>query len=474
MSARQVKKMINKKEYPSLAEAENSSDDEKPEAKNNRFGGFDLSEESEEDLSEPEEKPEISTKIDSKKQKIQENFDVSDLIEVPQQEEVKETSQDSCLKRDSKFFDSESELQKLFQEKKIKSKARSKQKTFILTPGLSSPGNMKIGYLPIMEKKNCLFYFEMSKGYLKLHSDYLFAVESNDPGLLHEFSYKYPFHVECLYQIALFYRMQAKYEQVYQFLERILFAYQLAFHQQFSPVGKDVKMSYSSSTLTKVFFRSLFLFIDCLGRKGCYRTALEFSKFLLSLDHQDPLGSLFLLDFYSISTRNYDYFLFFSSHFMQESRNSPRTLPLPSSLYSLALCKAHLSNNFKITSKDSDRAFELFNTSRLHQEPPGVILLVAVSSFPRLCRDLLKMLSPSFEFTYDEGISDWDYSLISHIFVSRNLELWRNDLIINWLKQAADEAEIVGRKEFEDIWIYEGLDVEEFSFNARNLLPAFK
>ena len=486
MSSRQVKKMMNKKDTPALVESEKSSDEEEEEPQN-RFGGFKLSDdedfdvdqdEEEEKPAEPIPKTQISTKIKTKKDKPKENFDISDLVEQNQAaEEAKDEIRESCLKRDAKFFDSESELQKLFQEKKMKTKSRSKQKSFILTPSISHPPNMKIGYLPVMERKDNLFYFDMSKGYLKLHSDFLFCVESNDPGHLHEFSYKYPFHIEALYQLALFYKMQAKYEQVYQFLERLLFAFQLSFHHQFSPVGRDIQMSMTSSNLTRTFFKSIFLFIDCLGRKGCYRTALEFSKFLLSLDQRDPLGALFLIDFYSISTRNYDYFVSFSAQFMIEYQNKQRTLNLPSSLYNLALCKALQTNSLKITSKDSDRAFELSSINSLHKEPAGVILLCAISSYPRLCRLLLNKLSPSFEFTYDEGIDDWDYSQIAEIFVTRNLELWRNDAVITWLKQAAEEAEIVGKKNFEDIWVYEGLETENFSFVARNLIPqdmAFK
>lgn len=474
MSARQVKKIVNKLPNPAKADSEDSSDDS-PDVKKNRFGTFDSDDDVEDNQDTPEDDApsiQVSTKIESKKKKKQEKLEVEGLIEVSQtEEEKKEQVLESCLKREAKYFDSENELQKLFQEKKTKSKNRSRQKTFILTPSIVKQTNIKVNYLPTMEKTQDKYHFEMTKGYLKLHGEYLFCVESNDPGMLHEFSFKYPLHIEGLYQLALLYKLQSKYEQVYQFLERILYAFQLSFHHQFSPIGKDIQMDMSCSMLTKIFFKCIFLFIDCLGRKGCYRTALEFSKFLLALDTRDPLGALFLIDYYALSTKNYEFYVFFSMGFMKEFMNKKTTLNLPSALYSLALAKAFASNNWNVAQKDVDKAFEINNLERLWDEEPAVILLCAVASYPLIAKALLQKIAPSFEFLYMDGC-DWDYEQIQKIYINRNLELWRNESTVNWLKQAADEAEIVGLKNFDQIWIYENLDPEDFSFSSRAVIPA--
>lgn len=483
MSARQVKKIVNKSHNTAKAESESSSGPE-TEPKN-RFGTYDLSDEESEELIQESPKNftpsvQISTKIGSKKnKKNQDGIYLEKFIEVAQGEEEKknEKIQESCLKRDAKFFDSENELKKLFQEKKkTKAQGRTSQKTFVLTPTLIKQPNMKVNYLPVMEKRQELYYFEMSKGYLNLHSDYLFCVESNNPGMLHEFLLKHPLHIEALYQLTLFYKLQSKYEQVYQFLERILFAFQLSFHHQFSPIGKYVQMDISASVLTKVFFKTIFMFIDCLGRKGCYRTALEFSKFLLALDPRDPLGVLFLIDYYSLSTKNFEYFVNFSKSFMNEFMNKRACLNLPSALYSLALAKAMSSDAWNVGGADVDKAFEMNNLEKLYEENASVILLCAVASYPLIAKGLLQKIAPNFDFVYQEGL-DWDYELIQRIYVNRNLELWRTEQTVSWLKQAANEAEIVGSKNFEEIWVYESLDPEDFSFSSRTVIPvdmAFK
>ena len=374
-----------------------------------------------------------------------------------------------CLKRSSKHFDSSYELNELFHEKK-KSKSSSHQKNFILTPSLKK-SNQAINYLPSMELKNEKFSFEMSKGYLKLYQNYLLCIESNDPGLLHDFSNKYPFHIEALYQLCLIYKMQAKYEQVYQILERILYSFQLSFHHQFSPIGRNANIDMNSTSLNKVFFKSLFMMIDCLGRKGCYRTALEYVKFLLCLDFKDPMGCLLLIDFYSLSTKKFSYFIYFCENFMKEYYTQHKLLILPTTIYSLALSKAMLSNNFQISEQDVNKAFAINNIYQIAEESGNVILLVAVSTFPLVAKSLFTKVAPTYEFTaVNENIA-FDYSVLAEIYSTRNLELWRNENCIAWLKQAAQEVEIIGCKEYNEIWEYPQLDIHDFTFNARNLIP---
>lgn len=495
MSLRQVKKIITQNKKPEVKdEDDEQEDEEKP-----RFSKFVIdSDEEEPESSESEEEkkvpteseeqktptPTLNTKLKNKKRSEQKNadFDFSELIKEEQKSslshpQLKISNIEPCLKRNPKHFDSSNELQKMFHEKS-KPKPTSHKKTFILTPGIQK-GPMKINYLPTMDVKNSEFSFDMSKGYLKLYQDYVFCVESNDPGMLHDFSNKYPFHIEALYQLCLIYKMQAKYEQVYQILERILYVFQLSFHHQFSPIGRGIHMNMNKSSLNRIFFRSIFMFADCLGRKGCYRTALEFVKLLLCLDYKDPLGGLLLIDFYSLATKKYNYLIGFCSNFMNEYYKVEKVLAMPSMIYSLALAKALAENDFNVTEKDTNKAFEISTLDKLANESASIVLLCAVATFPAIAKSLLQRLAPSFNFFIEseekEGV--YDYSALAEIYAVRNLELWRNDLCINWLKQAVEEADIIGWKENNEIWDYSHLDINDFCFVAKNLIPqdmAFK
>ena len=60
-------------------------------------------------------------------------------------------------------------------------------------------------------------------------------------------------------------------------------------------------------------------FIDILGKKGCFKAALEYNKFLLKLNPiEDPVGALLTLDYYALSAKQYEYFLYFVKNFAKE------------------------------------------------------------------------------------------------------------------------------------------------------------
>lgn len=56
------------------------------------------------------------------------------------------------------------------------------------------------------------------------------------------------------------------------------------------------------------FFIALFRHILNVGRKGCYRTALELCKLLLNLSpDDDPLAVSLMLDFYALRAQEYSW-----------------------------------------------------------------------------------------------------------------------------------------------------------------------
>jgi len=72
---------------------------------------------------------------------------------------------------------------------------------------------------------------------------------------------------------------------------------------------------------------SLFKFMDILGKKGCYRAALEYNKFLLKININDPTACI----------------LCFIKGFSQYIGNPKSSLYLlPNFTYSLALAKYYI------------------------------------------------------------------------------------------------------------------------------------
>jgi hypothetical protein len=55
--------------------------------------------------------------------------------------------------------------------------------------------------------------------------------------------------------------------------------------------------------------------MDILGKKGCFKTALEYNKFLLKININDPTACLLCLDFNSISAKQYSFLIDFVKYF---------------------------------------------------------------------------------------------------------------------------------------------------------------
>ena len=87
---------------------------------------------------------------------------------------------------------------------------------------------------------------------------------------------------------------------------------------------------------------SIFKFMDILGKKGCYRTALEYNKFLLKINVNDPTASLLSIDFNAISSKQYTYLISFAQHFSSYIGAKDSSLYLmPNFCYSVALARMY-------------------------------------------------------------------------------------------------------------------------------------
>jgi hypothetical protein len=129
-------------------------------------------------------------------------------------------------------------------------------------------------------------------------------VQSFDPSAISIFLQLHPFHIEALFQMITFYHLQSNFEQMELLLQRLLYVYQISFHQEFSVLRSDARLDYSASPYNRLFYQALELQIEILGRKGSSRTALELSKVLLGLNPtNDPMGALFLVEYYSLRSK---------------------------------------------------------------------------------------------------------------------------------------------------------------------------
>jgi hypothetical protein len=90
-------------------------------------------------------------------------------------------------------------------------------------------------------------------------------------------------------------------------LEQILFLYEDSFSYEFAQIFSDYEnkfcLAYQDNPYGRTFFNTLLKFVDMLGKKGCYKAALEYNKFLIKLNPlEDPIGGLLFLDYNCLSS----------------------------------------------------------------------------------------------------------------------------------------------------------------------------
>jgi hypothetical protein len=117
-------------------------------------------------------------------------------------------------------------------------------------------------------------------------------------------------------------------------------AYEMA--QFINKEGKaSAKLIYDAYSTS--FFMSLFKFMEILGKKGCFRAALEYNKLLLKINTADPTACMLCLDYNAISSKQYEYLSDFITTYSAYV-NEPKTslYLMPNFIYSFALARFHI------------------------------------------------------------------------------------------------------------------------------------
>lgn len=118
----------------------------------------------------------------------------------------------------------------------------------------------------------------------------------------------YPYHIDSLIQMSQISLHNGDHQMAFELIERALYAFERGFHPLFHLTSGTVRLEYARFE-NRAFHLAVFQYIQNLGRRGCWRTAFELTKLLLSLDSADPLSALLTLDFYALKCREFDWFL---------------------------------------------------------------------------------------------------------------------------------------------------------------------
>eukprot|EP01025_Chloroclados_australasicus_P051961 TRINITY_DN6050_c0_g3_i1.p1 TRINITY_DN6050_c0_g3~~TRINITY_DN6050_c0_g3_i1.p1 ORF type:complete len:692 (-),score=119.28 TRINITY_DN6050_c0_g3_i1:343-2292(-) len=352
----------------------------------------------------------------------------------------------SILQIDHKCLKPELELRKIFgnqvvDEEEARAEAEQRRllprnvrlpqlrKGILITPKLTWP--RPEGGLSMDKFKN-RYQYTYSASYTAVQELFEQYQSGFDPNNIVDLLRQSPYHLDSLLAMHDLYRATGEHAAAEEMIERCIFALEAAWHPTFRPNNAcTLSFEYKEN---QPFFKAMFKHLVSLGRRGCHRTALEYCKFVLSLDDQDPMGLVFCIDYYAIRANEYGWLV----RFVNEYGNDINLMILPNILFSYALAKQNIAQEFpeaQLPGLNSDDQ-----------------LLQAIFTFPMAVVALLDKLK-------ELGVSGWGDVLsrplfakhkgyggsasLEHLvalFVRRSHLLWKVPQVLLWLKKCCIDA----------------------------------
>lgn len=271
---------------------------------------------------------------------------------------------------------------------------------------------------PITDKNAIYFSFEHSSDYRQLQQKFLTAVETMDSDNIIKIINQQPYHVDSLIQLSELCKMSEDYGMASELIEHAVYALESSFHSMFSIVSGTCRLDYRRQE-NRALFIVLFKHAQFLESRACSRTALEITKFLLTLDpDNDVLAVILVIDFYAIRAKQFEWL----AQLFEEWGESHSLSQLPNMAYSYALA--------------------LFYSRRLDEADKA--LQYSLLMFPAVLRLLLDELAIQTDsrVTTHAYFSSLAYSKqrlplqqLTSLYVARSKMVWRDADILPWLER---------------------------------------
>lgn len=285
------------------------------------------------------------------------------------------------------------------------------------------------------------FTFQHSPSFKIQQNLFLRAIMSLDPNQLLQILPRSPYHPDTLLQLSEISAQNEDQGGSLNLLNQTLFVHEKVLNGSnvnFFNHG-NFRLDFRSIE-NRNLFKALDRKLSYLIKQGCYRTALETCKLLLSLDpYRDAYASLLWIDFLAAKSNQTQFFLHFIERLPNLQNRDPEggiyTEAYPGLYYTRALCL---------------RALEEKTQSSNH-DPSDFALESAILRFPQVIKPLadsigfglplkFKQISraqPVYEFKEDKSHL---IHLKSHIYANRSSSLWKVPERLEWLKKILDRS----------------------------------
>jgi len=172
------------------------------------------------------------------------------------------------------------------------------------------------------------------------------------------------------------------------------------------------------------FFLAIFHHLASVCRRGCWITALEFCKLLLSFDpDNDPLCVLLMIDFYALRSEQYVFLV----HLYEEWDLHRNLSLLPNFAFSVSLAMYHMSTNGEY---NMERADEMLQKSLIMF--PGLLfrLLDKCSVAPDSA-----VQKHDFFTTKAQTSQSAELEQLIRLYVGRSHYCWKEPEVMVWLER---------------------------------------
>ncbi|KAH9483302.1 Transcription factor 25 [Psilocybe cubensis] len=282
-------------------------------------------------------------------------------------------------------------------------------------------------WTPMQEK---WWTVEYSKKYKSMTKAFMDTVLSGDPQGFWDLLGTLPWHADTLLQVSEVYRHRDEHAQAVDFVDRALFTYERAFIGAFTFTTGLNRLDFDRVE-NRPFYLALHRQITDLQRRGCVRTAFEFSRLMYSLDPwNDPHGALLHLDFLATKAGMHQWLLDMFDVFVERQKQNAETENMranPSLLPGWVYNRALALKIAEDAAKNPDHTESTLALREAARDFPSVVPLLADKldiSLPgeiRGHRDF-KILTDSSSLPPAEGI----LHLLSHLYVQRSSPIWKD------------------------------------------------
>lgn len=271
-----------------------------------------------------------------------------------------------------------------------------------------------------------VYSWEHSRAYKQAQFQFSQAVASFDTQSLVALLRVFPWHIDTLLQLSAVSRYQGDLGQASDFIDRALFAMERSAASTFvsgltSHTGPP--MCDFLRAENRAFWLAVHRNIDLYGRKGTWRTALEWCKLLFALDTSDPHGILLWMDFLAIKSRQERWLLEFTD-VLQELYGTLN--------WSIGLSYARSLALRAVDATQADQA--LASTMVRH---PHAAILLADKLQVDVPRDVVRAFPMHGAYTSTQPALN---ELLAHLYVHRSLSVWKEANTLAWFRTVSTQT----------------------------------